>query len=246
MDTLSDLVLHHNYTSREGGERLRHAAREAAENKLPGEGWCLFDIRHDFADAWELFVHDRRRADRQEDDCGRRHEDDWRLRGEGERGHRDEDDYGHRCEDARRLSLRFTRNMFPFIPRDGELRIEEMELLFNRCEHCDCQCPGECPCCVDPTRASYEVKLEREHEEEEQYLKCVLSDQWPGLYHGVVETRVGPLHSKCEHTEVRFCFCEAMCCLDRAYLLCRYNIKDRCPRRKEYPPLKCNPCDSCD
>lgn len=55
MESLSDVVLHVNYTAREGGEKLRRAAREAAECDLPGAGWCLFDLRHDFADAWELF-----------------------------------------------------------------------------------------------------------------------------------------------------------------------------------------------
>ena len=62
-------------------------------------------------------------------------------------------------EDDRRLILRFTRNMFPFVPRDGELYIEKMALLFNRCEHCGCECPEECPCCMDPTPASYEVRI---------------------------------------------------------------------------------------
>jgi hypothetical protein len=55
MDTLSDLIIHLNYTAREGGDRLRHAAQEAAEKRLPGAGWCLFDVQHDFPDAWELF-----------------------------------------------------------------------------------------------------------------------------------------------------------------------------------------------
>jgi hypothetical protein len=55
METLSDLILRMNYTAREGGEALRHAAREACECDLPGSGWCLFDLRHDFSDAWELF-----------------------------------------------------------------------------------------------------------------------------------------------------------------------------------------------
>ncbi len=62
MDSLSDVVIHLNYTSREGGEVLRRAAQEASACDLPGSGWCLFDLRHDFADAWELFRR-RRRGD---------------------------------------------------------------------------------------------------------------------------------------------------------------------------------------
>ncbi|MGA2167154.1 MAG: neuraminidase-like domain-containing protein [Terracidiphilus sp.] len=54
METLSDLVLHLNYTAREGGEMLRRVASEAAQKHLPGSGWCLFDVRHEFSDAWHL------------------------------------------------------------------------------------------------------------------------------------------------------------------------------------------------
>ena len=55
-DTLTDLVMHLNYTAREGGAGLREAALLAARCKLPGEGWAFFDIRHDFPDAWELLT----------------------------------------------------------------------------------------------------------------------------------------------------------------------------------------------
>jgi len=51
-DTLTDVVVHLNYTSREGGERLRAAASAAACCRLPGDGLRLFDVRHDFPDAW--------------------------------------------------------------------------------------------------------------------------------------------------------------------------------------------------
>ena len=154
-ETLSDLILHVNYTSREGGERLRHAAREASERELPGEGWCLFDLPHNFADAWEMFRRDRHDGR----DCDKHEE-------------REED----RC-----LSLRFGRNMFPFVPGRRELRIEKMALLFNRCEHCGCECPGECPCCMDPTPASYEIELERGYGREVERFRCVTSEGWPVL-----------------------------------------------------------------
>jgi hypothetical protein len=54
-NTLTDAVLHLNYTAREGGEVLRRAASAAAVGKMPGDGWSFFDVRHDFPDAWELF-----------------------------------------------------------------------------------------------------------------------------------------------------------------------------------------------
>ena len=55
METLTDVVLNLSYTSREGGEALRRAAREACACDLPGKGWRLFDVRHEFADEWGAF-----------------------------------------------------------------------------------------------------------------------------------------------------------------------------------------------
>ena len=52
LDTLSDVVLHLNYTAREGGDALAAAAAEAARCRLPGDGLRLFDVRRDLSDAW--------------------------------------------------------------------------------------------------------------------------------------------------------------------------------------------------
>jgi hypothetical protein len=52
MDTVTDVILHLNYTAREGGEVLRRAANEVAQQHLPGGGLRYFDIRHDFPEAW--------------------------------------------------------------------------------------------------------------------------------------------------------------------------------------------------
>jgi hypothetical protein len=51
-DSLSDVVLHVNYTAREGGENLRSAAAAAARCRLPGDGWRMLDVRRDLSDAW--------------------------------------------------------------------------------------------------------------------------------------------------------------------------------------------------
>jgi hypothetical protein len=63
-ESLSDVVLHLNYTAREGGEALRRAANELAQEHLPGAGLRLFDIRHDFPEAWH-------RLHRLSDGCGK-------------------------------------------------------------------------------------------------------------------------------------------------------------------------------
>jgi hypothetical protein len=54
LDTVSDVILHLNYTAREGGEVLRGAANTIAQRSLPGTGVKLFDIQHDFPDAWQI------------------------------------------------------------------------------------------------------------------------------------------------------------------------------------------------
>lgn len=55
--TLSDVVLHLSFTAREGGETLRAAANHDAQLHLPGAGLRLFDMRHDFPDAWHQLRH---------------------------------------------------------------------------------------------------------------------------------------------------------------------------------------------
>ncbi|XXX72363.1 neuraminidase-like domain-containing protein [Sorangium sp. So ce134] len=55
MDTLSDLVVHLNYTAREGGDVLRRAANEVAQQRLPDAGLRVFDVRHELPDAWYRF-----------------------------------------------------------------------------------------------------------------------------------------------------------------------------------------------
>jgi hypothetical protein len=53
--TITDVILHLNYTAREGGEVLRHAANESAQHHLPGDGLQFFDFRHDLSEAWHRF-----------------------------------------------------------------------------------------------------------------------------------------------------------------------------------------------
>ncbi len=56
METLSDVILHLNFTAREGGDNLRQAANECAQQNLPGAGVRFFDIRREFPEAWRLLT----------------------------------------------------------------------------------------------------------------------------------------------------------------------------------------------
>lgn len=68
--SLTDVVMHINYTSREGGHQLRKKANEYAQRHLPGDGVRFFSIRHDFPDTWRIF---------QMENCKEKHRD-WPLR----------------------------------------------------------------------------------------------------------------------------------------------------------------------
>ena len=54
MESLSDLILHLNFTAREGGDELRKVANECAQQNLPGAGIRFFDVRRDLPEAWQL------------------------------------------------------------------------------------------------------------------------------------------------------------------------------------------------
>lgn len=55
VETMSDVVLHLNYMAREGGEVLRCAANEIAQQNLPGAGVRFFDVQRELPEAWQLF-----------------------------------------------------------------------------------------------------------------------------------------------------------------------------------------------
>jgi hypothetical protein len=63
LDTVSDVILHVNYTAREGGEQLRTAASEVAQAHAPGDGRRVFDLRYEMPDEWARFVGRHGRAD---------------------------------------------------------------------------------------------------------------------------------------------------------------------------------------
>jgi hypothetical protein len=199
MNTLSDCIIRLNYTAREGGDLLRRAANQAAHGHLPGDGWCFFDVRHEFPDAWQLF--------------------------------RDS------CKDggpAGRLSLRFDRKMFPFVPGARDVRISKMAILFATPEQDDCGCPKieGCPCPEPGRPACRIVEFNRGREEggddrdrEELIVSCLASEKWPEFYCGLFEAGVGPLDRNGNCSEVEFRFPCGTGKVERIFLLCRYELK---------------------
>jgi len=155
-ETLTDVVLHVNYTAREGGDALRRGAGESARCRLPGDGLRLIDARRDLPDAW------------------------YTLTAPYEDAHA-----------FRRLPLRLSTAMFPFVPTRRTRWVDGLKLLFAA--------PG-----AEPS-TNHLVRFhpgEHRHEQEHDCgcdaidVECVASDEYPGLYWGVVDLRdrrLGPL-----------------------------------------------------
>jgi hypothetical protein len=200
-ETLADLLLHLNYTSREGGEPLRRAACVAAERHLPGAGWCLFDIPREFPDAWQLLrnsstaAHSRPRLT---------------LRLE------------------RRL-FPFIPGGAELSIRQMALLFHAREDECAEPRSVECPCPQELrPACktVEFTHGLHLDCRERErheHESEAARVACVAVEEWPELYCGTFDTHVGLIGPRGDgRHEVTFHFPPDSAQLEYVYLLCRY------------------------
>jgi len=184
METLSDVVIHLNYTAREGGDVLRYAANEVAQQYLTGAGLRLFDLKHEFPDAWQRFQGDTAQGT-----------------SEG------------------RLSLRFERNMFPYIPGSRGLQVIRLELFF------------EAPSAQ--TLAQHVVELrgkavahihEVSCECETRNINCVASVDWPCLYHGVLDLESEQLGRMGYSDFGTLRFPSGLGEISRAFLLCGYQV----------------------
>jgi hypothetical protein len=59
LDSLADVVLHLNYTARDGGPVLRAAATAAARSHIPDAGVRLIDVSREMPDEWARFTRER-------------------------------------------------------------------------------------------------------------------------------------------------------------------------------------------
>lgn len=127
---------------------------------------------------------------------------------------------------TRALMLRMSRGMFPYLPGQRPVRMRRIELWFeaqgsgsvrnheiefvpNRT--CECE-DGSEECC------------------ERYFLTCVASEDWPCLFHGVIEY---PFPFLCDEQQIKigdFLFPECVGVVHRAYLVCSYEAgpAERC------------------
>ena len=190
-----------NYTAREGGEALRDTSRTFARKKLPGNGWIFLDLRRNFPDVWELF---------------RRSLQD--------------------CKSERSMTLKLTRRFFPFLPGNPALKITKLAVLFETEKSRQHSCPEirDCPCAHDDTQGSYLVEVTVNHPDDDRddtdevEIDCASSADWPDLYHGVGNVKVGPLDRWRDHHDLILTFDKTLPELTRAFILCQYEVVDGC------------------
>jgi len=136
---------------------------------------------------------------------------------------------------TRALTLRMSRGMFPYLPGQRPVRMRRVELWFEA-QGCssvrnheiefvperDCECEdGSEECC------------------ERYFLTCVASEDWPCLFHGVIEY---PFPFLCDERQITigdFLFPESAGIVHRAYLVCSYEAG---PAERCLPKLPA--CDS--
>jgi hypothetical protein len=134
------------------------------------------------------------------------------------------------AECGRALTLRMSRAMFPFLPGRRPVRMRRVELWFEA-QMCDavrnheiefvpdrdCECDeGDEECC------------------ERYFLTCVASEDWPCLFHGVIEYPFPFLRDDRPITIGDFVFPESVGVVHRAYLVCSYEAgaPERCLPRQ--------------
>jgi hypothetical protein len=209
MDTLSDVILNLNYTSREGGGILRQAAMEAARKHLPGSGWCFFDVRHEFPDAWQLLEN---------------------FSGETERGGklhlRMERKMFPFIPRVNELSITSIAILFRARERREVDRNDEIQGERSY----DHQWSGECACPYEGKPSFREIEFtHRPHHRPEDALRvpCLISEEWPELYYGLFETHLEPFGRDGRSLEVEFRFPRDIGELEQVFLLCQYQRGQR-------------------
>jgi hypothetical protein len=216
METVTDLIVNMNLTAREGGEMMRQAASEAARKHLPGSGWCFFDVRHEFPDAWQML------------NTGTR---------EGERGaklhlrmHRRLFPFIPGRDD---LSISSVAILFEAREREEHQRVVESRVdLGDNSRDCCCEnpCAAECACPQKGRPAARMLDFRHGpqpcHDKSIQ-IPCVASEEWPELYYGLVENEVGRLGRDGHGPELEFRVPAEIGEIEHVYLMCQYRRMER-------------------
>lgn len=129
-------------------------------------------------------------------------------------------------ERTRALALRMSRGMFPYLPGQRPVRMHRLELWFEAQGRDD----------VRNHEIEFVPNRDRECEDDSEecceryFLTCVASEDWPCLFHGVIEYPFPFLHDDRLVMIGDFLFPESVGEVLRAYLVCSYEAgpAERC------------------
>jgi hypothetical protein len=137
---------------------------------------------------------------------------------------------------TRPLTLRMSRSMFPYLPGQRPVRMRRVEIWF------------EAQACHDVRNHEIEFVPNRDCDCDEEnddcceryFLTCVASEDWPCLFHGVIEY---PFPFLCDERQVTigdFLFSADVGVVHRAYLVCSYEAgpAERC--LPKFPACDCD------
>jgi hypothetical protein len=199
LNSLTDTILHLNYTAREGGEGLRQAARVAAQEKIPGDGWAFFDITHDFPDAWELF----------------------------RRSCKNDDQKRELAIPVNRNLLPFLPGD-PEVRVTYLVLLFETAETFDRSgpEREACPCPERK--ITASHRIEFRTRTKGGGDCMERSFDCVADTEWRMHYQGVAEADLRLSRRDRESREIEFCFPKQTGEILRVYLFCHYEKIEEC------------------
>ncbi len=196
-NTLTDFNLRLGFTSREGGPVLRRAAQAASRKRLPGDGWRLFDVRHEFPDAWHRLT-----------ECCEHDTGESKLRIRFERR------MFPFVPGTREVSIGGMAILFTGSEHDD----------CDACRHCGSPAPCGCPCPEHrgPARCVIDFQdgdLDCDHG---QPVECIANEDWGNAYFGTLTTRIALSGKRHQGPEVQFGFRTQLGDLEQLFLLCRY------------------------
>jgi hypothetical protein len=194
--TQTDCIVRLGITAREGGPLLRRAAEAAARGRLPGDGWRLIDVRHEFPDAWERFKN-----------CV---------------GH-DTNNHIDLCFERRMFP--FVPGGQEIIIGGMAILLGKHMHHHLGCE-CECEYPRThwCPCPEHPelTRAIVEFLHSEVDCADSIRVECIANEAWPDFLFGTVKAMIGPIADKDRRGLVQLRFSPSAKHLEQLFLLCRY------------------------
>ncbi|MFN0168683.1 MAG: neuraminidase-like domain-containing protein [Bryobacteraceae bacterium] len=200
IQTMTDFNLRLGLISREGGPLLRRAAQAASKMRLPGDGWRLIDVEHEFPDAWHQLT---------ECGCGNSGESRLRLRLE-------------------RRMFPFVPGSCGISIKGIALVFgspDACDPCDDFCDPCGPASTPDCPCPGHPRPARCFVDFRQGDlacDHPSQSVECIRNGVWGDAYAGSLHTHIDLPARKGRHERVEFVFHLPARHLDNCFLLCRY------------------------